>query len=150
MATSPSKVDVLKEIIRGIQHDLTLYDALYRLLLKQQHCYLSFDDSSMQEITEKLHPMIDTLHKNAKHRTALLGYLGLKQSKEGMKKLINTLPGNLKIQTATQWKELEVMVQSCHQQNQLNGQLSVSYREMLRLFGHENANDYASTKLMEL
>jgi flagella synthesis protein FlgN len=149
MAAPISKNDIVREIIRGIQYDVRLYDELYKLLLKQQHCYLSFDEASMQAITDKLQPMLDTLQKNAEHRTNLLGYLGLAQNKAGINRLINALPGKLRLQAGQQWQTLETRVQSCQQQNQLNGQLSASFSEMLQQFDHDNSNSYSSPKLME-
>lgn len=150
MSAPISKNDVVREIIRGIQYDVRLYDELYKLLLKQQHCYLAFDEQSMQTITDKLQPMLDTLQKNAEHRTKLLGYLGLEQNKAGMNRLLGALPGKLRTQAGQQWHMLETRVQSCQQQNQLNGQLSASFNEMLQQFDHDSSNNYSSSKLMEL
>lgn len=147
---APSKQQIVMELVKGVQHDIRLYNRLYKTLLKQQHCYIRLDNKALETVTAELTPLIESLHANATHRTKLLHFLGFDENKDGVKQFISALPRSIQQSFRTQWDTLEQQVNSCQKQNQLNGQISASLNEMLLDIDSDNNFHYSTAKLMEL
>lgn len=148
MVNPTNKQQAIMLIMKGIQQDIRQYEQLRKMMIKQQECYIQFDGEALQSLTTRQQPLINALNDNAAQRSALMTALGLNPGKEGMTTLIHALPDKFKKPMGEQWQTLEQLVRACHQLNQVNGQISASYSEMLQNVG--KAQSYASGNLMQL
>ncbi|QUJ68638.1 flagellar export chaperone FlgN [Photobacterium sp. GJ3] len=127
-----SKQQIVKTLIQGIRHDLHAYQQLGQLMLRQQASYLQFDGSSLSDLVSRQEPLLLQLQQSAKHRSDLLKSLGLPGDKRGMALLLKRLPSPLNLKVRQSWQQLESQIHSCQKTNQVNGNLSASYGEVLR------------------
>ncbi|OLQ79116.1 hypothetical protein BIT28_01910 [Photobacterium proteolyticum] len=148
MANPINKQQAIMLIMKGIQHDVRQYKQLHQLMVEQQESYLKFDGEALQELIAKQRPLIANLSRSAAKRSELMALLGLSQTKAGMATLLQALPEKLKKPMNEYWQTLELCIRSCHQLNQLNGQISASYSEMLQQVN--NKQSYSSGNLMQL
>lgn len=148
MAHPTNKQQAIMLIMKGIQQDARQYDQLHQMMVEQQESYLQFDGEALQTLIAKQQPFIEALGESAAQRSKLMASLGLSEDKAGMATLLNALPANLKKPLSEQWQTLELRIRACHQLNQVNGQISASYSEMLQNVGKEQS--YASGNLMQL
>ncbi|NAX49238.1 flagellar export chaperone FlgN [Photobacterium halotolerans] len=126
-----SKQQIVKALIQGIRHDLQAYQQLGQLLLRQQASYLQFNGTTLTELVKKQEHLLAQLQRSASQRRQLLQQLGLSADKQGMTTLMKKLPSPLNTQVRQSWQQLENHIQSCQKTNQVNGNLSASYGELL-------------------
>ena len=148
MANPTNKQQAIMLIMKGIQQDIRHYGQLYQMMVEQQESYLQFDGKSLQALIARQQPLIKTLGESAAQRSQLMAALGLSQDKAGMTTLLRLLPEKIKKTMIEQWQTLELKIRACQQLNQVNGQTSASYREMLQHVGKEQS--YAAGNLMQL
>ncbi|GAB6261734.1 flagellar protein FlgN [Photobacterium sp. CCB-ST2H9] len=127
-----SKQQVVKSLIQGIRRDLHAYQQLGQLMIRQQASYLQFNGAALTELVSRQEPLLSQLQQSAKQRSDMLLSLGLPGDKRGMAILLKRLPSPLNMKVRQSWQQLETQIQSCQKTNQVNGNLSASYGEVLR------------------
>lgn len=130
----------IKELILGIQQDCSRYAELQSLLLRQHGLQAAHDVDGLATHNQQQTRLMADVQKQAQQRCHHLLALGLKPDEKGMATLIAKLPATMQPKVASQWQQLELLLQQCLRQNDLNGRLLAGQIETINtLLGQEHA-----------
>jgi flagellar biosynthesis protein FlgN len=128
----------VKQLIIGIQQDCGRYAELQQLLLRQHSLLAAHDVDGLAEHNQLQTQLMVVVQQQAQQRCQHLLALGLKPDEKGMATLIAKLPASLQKNVASQWQQLERLLQQCLRQNELNGRLLAGQIEIINtLLGQE-------------
>lgn len=128
----------VKQLIIGIQQDCGRYAELQQLLLRQHSLLAAHDVDGLAEHNQQQTQLMVAVQQQAQQRCQHLLALGLKPDEKGMATLIAKLPASLQKNVASQWQQLEQLLQQCLRQNELNGRLLAGQIETINtLLGQE-------------
>jgi flagellar biosynthesis protein FlgN len=128
----------VKQLIIGIQQDCGRYAELQQLLLRQHSLLAAHDVDGLAEHNQLQTQLMVVVQQQAQQRCQHLLALGLKPDEKGMATLIAKLPASLQKNVASQWQQLERLLQQCLRQNELNGRLLAGQIETINtLLGQE-------------
>lgn len=130
----------VKQLIIGIQQDSGRYAELQQLLLNQHGLLASHDVDGLTAHNQRQTRVMAEIQQQAQQRCQHLLALGLKPDEKGMATLITKLPGQLQQSVGEQWQRLELLLQQCRRQNELNGRLLAGQIETIHtLLGQESS-----------
>ena len=128
----------VKQLIIGIQQDCGRYAELQQVLLRQHSLLAAHDVDGLAEHNQQQTQLMIVVQQQAQQRCQHLLALGLKPDEKGMATLIAKLPASLQKNVASQWQQLEQLLQQCLRQNELNGRLLAGQIETINtLLGQE-------------
>ncbi len=128
----------VKQLIIGIQQDCGRYAELQQVLLRQHSLLAAHDVDGLAEHNQLQTQLMVVVQQQAQQRCQHLLALGLKPDEKGMATLIAKLPASLQKNVASQWQQLEQLLQQCLHQNELNGRLLAGQIETINtLLGQE-------------
>ncbi|MDM5150292.1 lateral flagellar protein LfgN [Aeromonas salmonicida] len=128
----------VKQLIIGVQQDCGRYAKLQQQLLRQHSLLAAHDVNGLAEHNQQQTQLMAAVQQQAQQRCQHLLALGLKPDEKGMATLIAKLPVNLQKNVASQWQQLEQLLQQCLRQNELNGRLLAGQIETINaLLGQE-------------
>ena len=113
----------VKQLIIGVQQDCGRYAELQQQLLRQHSLLAAHDVNGLAEHNQQQTQLMAAVQQQAQQRCQHLLALGLKPDEKGMATLIAKLPASLQKNVASQWQQLEQLLQQCLRQNELNGRL---------------------------
>lgn len=130
----------VKQLIVGIQQDCGRYTDLQQLLRNQHGLLASHDVDGLTEHNRQQTKLLANIQQQAQQRCQHLLALGLKPDEKGMATLITKLPSPLQQSVGEQWQRLELLLQQCRRQNELNGRLLAGQIETINtLLGQESS-----------
>lgn len=121
--TATSKRELVQNLIRDVRADLNDYAQLSSMLLHQRELMQRRDNASMLTHNASQTALCDKLAKRASSRSQCLRQLGFDANAGGMTTLISALPEHLKPQITLLWKNLLLIVEDNHRENEVNGRL---------------------------
>ena len=128
----------VKQLIIGVQQDCGRYAELQQQLLRQHSLLAAHDVNGLAEHNQQQTQLMAAVQQQAQQRCQHLLALGLKPDEKGMATLIAKLPASLQKNVASQWQQLEQLLQQCLRQNELNGRLLAGQIETINtLLGQE-------------
>lgn len=128
----------VKQLIIGVQQDCGRYAELQQQLLRQHSLLAAHDVNGLAEHNQRQTQLMAAVQQQAQQRCQHLLALGLKPDEKGMATLIAKLPASLQKNVASQWQQLEQLLQQCLRQNELNGRLLAGQIETINtLLGQE-------------
>ncbi|MGY3894367.1 lateral flagellar protein LfgN [Aeromonas enterica] len=128
----------VKQLIIAIQQDCGHYAELQQVLLRQHSLLAAHDVDGLAEHNQLQTQLMVVVQQQAQQRCQHLLALGLKPDEKGMATLIAKLPASLQKNVASQWQQLEQLLQQCLRQNELNGRLLAGQIETINtLLGQE-------------
>lgn len=128
----------VKQLIIAIQQDCGRYAELQQVLLRQHSLLAAHDVDGLAEHNQLQTQLMVVVQQQAQQRCQHLLALGLKPDEKGMATLIAKLPASLQKNVASQWQQLEQLLQQCLRQNELNGRLLAGQIETINtLLGQE-------------
>lgn len=129
-----NRLQLVRDILRGIGIDQQSYRQLRKLLEQQRICMIRRDCEALAEVNRTIEQHYDALKAQATQRRDALRMLGLEPDSSGIEQLLNWLPGPQRLAAHALWSELESLVTVCKAYNEKNGELLIQQYEFARAF----------------
>ncbi|MEE2024026.1 flagellar export chaperone FlgN [Alkalimonas mucilaginosa] len=139
---------LLKQFISKLQQDVQRLDQLSQLLEQQYELMSQRSSGPLEELNQQALQLMSALQHNQVSRDQLLQQFGLEHSSDGMHHLVSRLPIPVQLGTRLLLQELTLKARLCHAQNEKNGILLASQRQLLaKLTGMQNRTSYPAMPL---
>ncbi|WP_163934404.1 flagellar protein FlgN [Paraferrimonas sp. SM1919] len=123
----------MKILVNGVAKDKSDYQKLSQLLMQQREFMLNHDNAQLLQANQQQQDFLRQIKKRAAFRYQLLVSLGLEPNSEGISKLARKLPERLANHLLQQWRELELLLTTCKEANEVNGRILANQMESLAL-----------------
>lgn len=126
-----NKKQLIQSLVKGIQLDIKGYTLFNELLDKQKTMLQRHDTPGLQALNQKHDKLLLQLQHQAAERQLLLGKLNLTADAQGMERVFASLESQTGAKVQALWKRLEKLATACKHQNDINGRILASQKELI-------------------
>lgn len=138
----------LKQVIQSLRQDTQLLNQLNPLLRRQYVLLSTRQCAALEQLNQQASHLLAQLQQQAQCRSQALLQLGLTPTQAGFSQLLALLPPAVRQASQQLLDTVASQTAACQQQNQQNGELLASQRQLMqRLLGMDNNTSYPALPL---